>query len=148
MPLRQYFSCVGGVLLAMLFILDAYFPKPPVVEKAQANLPVIRIHSDRKWPERVVYDTSHPTIVPAPTAGVAVAPQTPPQTIAHAPADTRERQAFAMLKMSADRSQGAKTKIRELKPVHQTKIARRRAPAPRFAMVRPPQFGWFGGNFW
>ena len=72
MPLRQYFSCVGGVLLAVLFILDAYFPKPPVVKKAQANLPVIRIHSDRKWPERVVYDTSLPTIVPASIASAEV----------------------------------------------------------------------------
>ena len=143
MPLRQYFSCVGGVLLAILFILDAYFPKPPVVEKAQANLPVIRIHSDRKWPERVVYDTSRPTIVPT-VEVIARAPE----AVGGVPASTRVPEAFAMLKMSADRSQGAKTKIRELKPVRQTKIARRRAPAPRFAMVRQMQFGWFGGNFW
>jgi hypothetical protein len=135
MPLRQYFSCVGGLLLAMLFILDAYFPKPPVVTKVQANLPVIRIHSDRKWPERVVYDTSHPTIVPT----VEVTARAP-ETIVDVPADRRVQEAFAMLK--------AKTKIRELKPVRQTKIARRRLPAPRVAMVRPPQFGWFGGNFW
>jgi hypothetical protein len=143
MPLRQYFSCVSGLLLAMLFILNAYFPKPPVVTKVQANLPVIRIHSDRKWPERVVYDTSHPTIVPT-VEVIARAPE----TIVDVPADRRVQEAFAMLKMSADQSQGAKTKIRELKPVRQTKIARRRLPAPRVAMVRPPQFGWFGGNFW
>jgi len=148
MPLRQYFSCVGGVLLAVLFILDACFPKPPVVKRAQANLPVIRIHSDRKWPERVVYDTSLPTIVPAPTAGVAVAPQTPPQTIAHAPADTRERRAFAMLQSSADQSRASGAKMREPKLRHQNKLARRRAPAPRIAMVRQLPFGWFGGNFW
>ena len=141
MPLRQYFSCVGGLLLAMLFILNAYFPKPPVVTKVQANLPVIRIHSDRKWPERVVYDTSHPTIVPT-VEVIARAPE----AVGGVPASTRVQEAFA--KMSADRSQGAKTKIRELKPVRQTKIARRRVPAPRVAMVRPPQFGWFGGNFW
>lgn len=148
MPLRQYFSCVGGVLLAVLFILDACFPKPPVVKRAQANLPVIRIHSDRKWPERVVYDTSLPTIVPAPTAGVALAPQAPPQTIAHAPADTRERQAFAMLHLSADQSRASGAKMREPKLRHQNKLARRRAPAPRIAMVRQLPFGWFGGNFW
>src|SRR5271155_5491253 len=129
MPLRRYFSCVGGVLLAMLFILDAYFPKPPVVTKVQANLPVIRIHSDRKWPDRVVYDTSLPTIVPT-VEVIARAPE----AVGGVPGSTRVPEAFAMLKMSADRSQGAKTKIRELKPVRQTKIARRRAPAPRFAM--------------
>ena len=67
MPLRRYFSYVGGVLLTALFILDAWFPKPPVVERAPPNLPIIRIHSDRKWPERVVYDTNLQTIVPAST---------------------------------------------------------------------------------
>ena len=27
MPLARYFSYVGGVLLALLFVLDAYLPK-------------------------------------------------------------------------------------------------------------------------
>ena len=134
MPLRKYFSCVGGVLFAVLFILGSWFPKPPVVEKAQANLPLIRIHSDRKWPERVVYDTSLPTIVPTSTASAEV--------------PARVREALAMQKLSADQSQRSNAKVREPKPVHQSKLARKRAPAPRFAMVRPPQFGWFGGNFW
>ena len=62
MPLARYFYFVGGVLLALLFILDATLPTFPVVEeKAKANPPVIRIYSDRKWPERIVYDTSAPT---------------------------------------------------------------------------------------
>ena len=46
-PLARYFSFVGRVLLALLFILDAYLPKIPVHETATANLPIIRIHSDR-----------------------------------------------------------------------------------------------------
>jgi len=145
MPLRQYFSCVGGVLLAILFILDAYFPKPPVVEKAQANLPVIRIHSDRKWPERVVYDTSLPTTVPAPIVSAEVHT---PEAIGGAPPSTRVGEAFAMLKMPAVQLQRSNAKMQEPKPRHQTKIARRREPAPRFAMVHQPQFGWFGGSFW
>ena len=139
MPLRQYFSYVGGVLLAVLFFLDAFFPKPPVVEKVPANLPVIRIHSDKKWPERVVYDTSLPTI-PTPIATA--------EAVAGVPAATRIREIFAMLQLSADRSQGPTTKSQELKPRRQVKFARRRAPAPRVAMARPPQFGWFGRNFW
>jgi hypothetical protein len=145
MPLRQYLYCVGGVLLAILFILDAYFPKPPVVEKAQANLPVIRIHSDRKWPERVVYDTSLPTIVPAPIVGAEV--QTP-EAIGGAPPSTRAGEAFAMLKMPAGQVPRSNAKMREPKPRHQTKIARRRESVPRFAMAHQMQFGWFGGNFW
>ena len=147
MPLRRYFYYVGGVLLTALFILDAWFPKPPVVERAPSNLPVIRIHSDRKWPERVVYDTSLPTIVPASIASAeGLAPV--PEAVDGAPAKTGARDAFGMLKVSADQSQAATAKVREPKSVRQTKLARRRAPAPRFAMARHPQFGWFGENFW
>ena len=38
------------------------------MERSHVNSPVIRIHSDRKWPERIVFDTTLPTIVPAQTA--------------------------------------------------------------------------------
>jgi hypothetical protein len=69
MPLARYFSFVGGVLLTLLFILDAYLPKIPVREKATANLPIIRIHSERKWPERIVFDTSAPIPVQSCNAG-------------------------------------------------------------------------------
>jgi hypothetical protein len=79
MPLARYFFLVGGVLLALLFVVDAVLPKLPVVDRTDTDLPVIRIHSDRKWPERVVLDTSIPTIVPAPTAKAeAVAPAPAP----------------------------------------------------------------------
>ena len=68
MPLARYFLYVGGVLLTLVFILDACLTKLPVVERAHVNSPIIRIHSDRKWPERIVFDTTLPTIVPAQTA--------------------------------------------------------------------------------
>jgi hypothetical protein len=77
MPLARYFLFVGGVLLALLFISDAYLPKLPVVDMATTELPVIRIHSDRKWPERVVYDTSLPTIIPAQIAHMVVGVPSP-----------------------------------------------------------------------
>ena len=65
MPLARYFLYVGGVLLTLVFILDACLTsKLPVIERSHANSPVIRIHSDRKWPERIVFDTTLPTIVP------------------------------------------------------------------------------------
>src|SRR5258707_14563859 len=41
MPLARYFLYVGGVLLALLFIVGAYLPKFPVAAKATANSPVI-----------------------------------------------------------------------------------------------------------
>ena len=69
MPLMRYFGFVGSVLLLLLFVLDWYLPQP-VVEPVRAvtDKPVIRISSIEKLPERVVIDTSLPTIVPPPTA--------------------------------------------------------------------------------
>ena len=96
MPLARYCSFVGGVLLALLFILDACFPKLPVAAKAKVYPPVIRIYSDRKWPERIVYDTSLPTIVPNPVATAEKIAQAP-ETVAEASSDAKEREAFAML---------------------------------------------------
>ena len=43
-----------------------------------ADLSTIRIHSDRKWPERVVFDTNAPTIVPAPTQTASTTPAAAP----------------------------------------------------------------------
>src|SRR3954463_2271261 len=68
MPLARYFSFVGGVLLALFFVLDACFPKLPIAAEPKVYLPVIRISSDRKWPERIVYDTIPPTLDPTPVA--------------------------------------------------------------------------------
>jgi hypothetical protein len=147
MPLARYCSFVGGVLLALLFILDACFPKLPVAAKAKVNLTVIRIYSDRKWPERIVYDTSLPTIVPTSTASTGVIIQAP-KIIADASAGAKERESFAMLPPSIDRLQASNAKMREPKPQHHRKVARKRAPAPTIAMARQLQFGWFGRNFW
>ena len=66
MPVFRYFLFVGGALLALLLAVDAFSPQQvaeasntaPAVDKT-----VVRIRSDQKLPERVVYDTSLPTIV-------------------------------------------------------------------------------------
>jgi hypothetical protein len=145
MPLARYFCFVGGVLLALLFMLDAYLPKPPVAAKAKVY--VIRIYSDRKWPEPIVYDTSLPTIVPKSTADTEGIIQAS-EPIADAPAGAKKRESFAMLPPSTDRLQASGTKIREPKPQHRRKIARKRAPAPMVAMARHLQLGWLGKNFW
>src|SRR5882757_2582513 len=78
MPLRRYFAYTGGVLLALLFLIDWYLPRP-VADPAHADVDrsTIRIHSMHKWPGAVVYDTSQPTIVPPVPAVAAVAPVPP-----------------------------------------------------------------------
>ena len=65
MPLLRYFCKVGATLLALLLVADLCLPQSPIAEKTSEDRPAIRIHSDRKWPERVVLDTSTPVVVAA-----------------------------------------------------------------------------------
>ena len=146
MPLARYFFYVGGVLLALLLVLDAYLPKVPVMERADANLPVIRIHSDRKWPARVVYDTSQPTIIPAQIArGEASIPA--PATVASVKAS--ERQALAQMQPSdAKQLQPSNPKKREPTLQRKGKIAKRHTVPQIFLAARQMQFGWFRNSIW
>ena len=147
MPLLRYFFFVGGVLLALLFISDAYLPKLPAAERADADLPVIRIHSDRKWPERVVFDTNHPTIVAAQAANM-VAGVRAPAAINEVSANPSVRAAFAQLQPADARQlQPSDVKRPEPKPQRKRKIATRRA-APPMLLAQQPQFGLFGNNTW
>jgi hypothetical protein len=148
MPVVRYFFFVGGALLALLFISNASLPKPPDVATADADLPVIRIHSDRKWPERVVFDTNHPTIVPMQTAntgaGVPAA-----ATVADLAAKARLRQAFAQLQPPAPTQAQAPLPARaEPKLQQKHKVAKRRAAPPVMLVAQQPQFGFFGNNTW
>jgi len=139
MPLARYFCYVGGVLLALLFIADAYLPKLPVAGRTNTVSYVIPVHSDRKWPERIVYDTSRPTIIPAQIASTD-ASATAPATIASA----RAREAFAQLPPpDANQLQSSDTKKPKLKLQRQRKIANRRVAPPLHLVARQPQFGWF-----
>jgi hypothetical protein len=62
MPIRQYFAWVGSVLLVALFVADWGLPVPSarlhseILPNERVNL---RIRSDHKWPERIVFDTAH-----------------------------------------------------------------------------------------
>ena len=147
MPLARYFSFVGGVLLALLFILDAYLPKIPIDERAHANSPIIRIHSERKWPERIVFDTSVPTIIPAQIAS-AESSLPAPQTITDVSVKSREHEAFAQMQLPDTKlSQPPSVKKRDPKLQRKSRIARKYAP-PRFTSARQWQFGWFGQIPW
>jgi hypothetical protein len=144
MPLARYFFSVGGVLLALLFISDAYLPKLPVTDRANPNLLVIRIHSDRKWPERVVYDTNLPTIIPSHIANTDSLPA--PSTVADASAKAQE--AFAQLLPSdANQLRPSDPKKREPTLQRKRKTVKRRAP-PAIRLAQRPQFGFVGGSIW
>jgi hypothetical protein len=145
MPLARYFLYVGGVLLTLVFILDACLTKLPVMERAHVNSPVIRVHSDRKWPERIVFDTTLPTIVPVQTAIVEDRVPSPPTVTDLAV----KREAFALMQPSnAKRLEPSAPGRRELKPQRQRKIVKRHVMPRSLLVARQPQFGWFGDTIW
>ena len=113
MPLMRYFFFVGGVLLALLFISDAYLPRLPDAHSAHMVSCIILIHSDRKWPERVLYDTSLPTITPP---QIANAQQSAAAPVTIASAKARVREAFAQLRpLDTSQLQSSDSKKREPK---------------------------------
>jgi len=148
MPLARYFLYVGGVLLTLVFILDACLTKLPVMESAPVNSPIIRIHSERKWPERIVFDSTLPTIVPAQTAIVEDRVSSP-ATVADVAVKEREREAFALMQPSdAKRLEPSAPGRRELKTQGQRKIAKRHVIPRSLIVARQPQLGWFGNTLW
>ena len=140
MPLVRYFFFVGGALLALLFVFNAYGPQLPVADQTEAaiDLPVIRIHSDRKWPERVVFDTSVPAIVPAQLAKPETAPA--PATVAAVSAGDRVHDAFAQFVPADSRKPAPK-----LPP--KRKIAKSRVKPPTILAAQQPRFGFFANNW-
>jgi hypothetical protein len=85
-PIARYFVVVGSALGVLLLIagwslpeLPPRFPDhPEVIERA-----AIRIKSAHKWPERVVLDTSQPTIAPQAIEEPAQATSLPPDEPGH-----------------------------------------------------------------
>lgn len=146
MPLLRYFLYVGGVLMALLFVANAFLPKIPSAETSGPQLPVVRLYSDRKGPERVVYDTSVPMISPAPAAK---ADADIPAETAVVDVSKRVRDAFAQLPPSdAGKVAAADAKKPEPKqpqPAQRPrKFAKRHTPPPVRMVDQQQQFGWFG----
>jgi hypothetical protein len=145
MPLARYFFFVGGVLFALLFVVDAVLPTLPVSDRTDkgADKSIIRIHSDRKWPERVVFDTSLPTIVPALAAKAEVnkAAVAAPAAVAELSAKARVRETFAQF-------QSPDPKKPEPKLQRKRKIAKSRVAPPMVLVAQQPRFGFFANNTW
>lgn len=79
MPLLQYFGWVGSFLLAALFAASWWFSgnvadAPPFTVPPSESIH-IRIHSDHKRPERVVFDTIRARLAPAENAQAETEPQ-------------------------------------------------------------------------
>jgi hypothetical protein len=150
MPLLRYFGFVGGALLALLLVSNAYLPKTPDEVRADSGFDrsTIRIHSETKWPERVVFDTNRPTIVPAPATG-AIASVQAPARVADVSAKAHVREAFAQLPPSDHTQAQLSDPKKPEKPVQRKrKIAKRRPVPPVMLVAQQPQFNLFGNSMW
>jgi hypothetical protein len=79
MPLLNYFGWAGSFLVAVLFAANWCF-SAPIARSRPSDVPLnqrinIRIHSDHKWPERVVFDTTRAKLAPAEAAQAETEPQ-------------------------------------------------------------------------
>ncbi len=129
------------MLLAMLFLIDRYFPAVPDTSQQQSSTldtSAIRIHSAQRWPEKVVIDTTLPTIIPPP-AGASAAAQTTTGAAVPPP-----REAFAQMKAPDMKAEAAKTAQHHPRVRPKRRIARA-VPGTRVAaypIVPSWQPGW------
>lgn len=143
MPVARYFLFVGGALLALLFLVDAYVPSQAVIASHAApsiDRNVVRIRSDQKLPERVVYDTSLPTIVP-PVSNVQVAAAPQPPVAIDVAAQARVRNTFAQFVP-------AEVKKPEAQAARKRKVAKSHPNPPIRVAQQQQHFGFFGNTTW
>ena len=158
MLVLRYFGYVGGSLLALLLVCNAVFPTQPLpsVLSSDPDRPAIRIHSDQKWPERVVFDTRMaPVTAPAPAPVTVAKADTPVPPKVEAPSFTakaRVREAFAQFtpgdpkpETKADLKPQAKHKMASR--VASNKVAKVHVGRPLVLASQQPHFGWFD-NTW
>jgi hypothetical protein len=163
MPLLRYFLYVGGALLSLILIANVVLPQEPIpgTLTSATELPSIRIQSDRKLPERIVFDTSSSVatapvqVLVPPKVAAVVAPASAPAVTAEMSAKARVREAFAQLPPGEDVSEPKMDQMaRVVVPAPQMYKVVRQAPkrvaAPRPYAPRPlamvaqqPHFGSF-----
>jgi len=123
----------------MIFVADWYLPdSPETFREAQVDKSIIRIKSAHKWPERIVIDTSLPTIVPPPS-----------QVVANTPVFNQPREAFAQLdapSQQVSRNPSPTSKPKAAKKVTHTRVAAYREPpqasAPEISPREVLPAGW------
>jgi hypothetical protein len=142
MPVARYFVFVGGVLLALLFISGSMLPKLPMAEGADPGIEksFLKINSDRKWPERIVFDASIPAVVSAPAATAEKAVRLPARDMV-ADVSAKVRDAFAQFEPPDQKKP-------EPKPHPKRKTAKKQLAPPRVLVAQQPRLGFFVSNIW
>jgi hypothetical protein len=141
-PFLRYLVFVGGALVALLFAVGWIWPSTSSapVQQASAESPVehsIRIRSERRWPDKIDFDTAQPTIVPPPAPVVAEAPPAPAAPIV---AENSPLDAHAEIKPVAKPAPAPK---RQARARHQNNYAQ---PQPDY-WGRPPAFASAGPSW-
>ena len=75
MPIIRYFLFAGAFVVALLFVLDCNLPA--VDERSagpEVDRSIIRIHSARALPEKIIFDTSTEIAAPISSPVLAAAP--------------------------------------------------------------------------
>ena len=149
-------------MLSLILVANVVLPQEPLpgTLTSATELPPVRIQSDRKLPDRIVFDTSStvatapvPVLAPAKVA-VAVTPAPVPAVIAEMSAKARVREAFAQLPPSEDVAEPKMDQMaRVVVPtpqMYKVRQAPKRVAAPRPYAPRPltmvaqqPHFGSF-----
>jgi hypothetical protein len=132
-PLFRYFLFVGAALVALLFAVNwvssGSIPRPVQQASTQAptNDAILRIQSGQKWPEKIVFDTTMPTITPPP----------PPVIAATAPA-------AAGVASPLEARAEMKPVVQPAPPPKRQARVHRRAPqrAPTWVAANPPGWSW------
>jgi hypothetical protein len=149
-PIARYLIFVGCTLIALLLIAGWCLPTPPAMfadQQLAMDRAVIRIKSARKWPEKIVLDTSRPTMAPRaieePPAAQSV------QRLADEPGDQSNLQALAQPRPDTTsaavdhptlRAKRGLARTVRLRPVARTPVIRRQARAEAGGSCC--QFGW------
>lgn len=135
LPMAKYLAVVGGALAVLLLIAGWSLPALPdrfSDRPDSTGAAAIRIASARKWPEKVVLDTSQPTFFP-PSIDVAAA-----QDLVERLPDDRTDQPD----VAPQANVAAKPDVRPTVAEHPSVRARHRRsraiPAVRAARVRSP----------
>jgi hypothetical protein len=149
MPLARYFLFAGALILALLFVVDEFLPKSAAAPKADVHRPIIRIHSDRKGPEPVIYDTS--TITPAGIENIEAGMPVPLTVVDFSSIEAKRREAYAELPPINVREPNLRD-LTQRKPEHVRAQRKRKKPytvarkcfaLPARLMPGQPHFGWF-----
>jgi hypothetical protein len=129
-PLAKYFVFIGSALAALLLIVSWYCPAPPAIftDRPQVvTTAAIRIKSERKWPEKIEFDTSQPTIVP-PAGEVSSAAGLPAPLPPEETTGKPSREALAQLspdtRLSATRHRAVQIKRRLARTGRSNRVAR------------------------